>query len=77
MILIYETSKSLNSIEFISLIINNIIDENLLEKQVGEFSSFALVVTSILTIILLSLFIEKIYYGKCKTLCLKISEFQI
>jgi hypothetical protein len=66
MILIYESSKSLNSDELILLIINKIIDENLFEKQVVHFSLFALILTSILTIILLFLFIEKISHRKSK-----------
>jgi hypothetical protein len=66
MILIYESSKSLNSSELILLIINKIIDENLFEKQVVHFSLFALILTSILTIILLFLFIEKISHRKSK-----------
>jgi len=66
MILIYESSKSLNPIEFIfiSLIVNNIINEHLLEKQVARFSACCLIITLILTIILLSLLMEKISHLK-------------
>jgi hypothetical protein len=66
MILIYESSRSLNSLEFITLFINHVIDENLFEKRSGYFSFVALVIVSFLMLVCICLSIGKYCSSKTK-----------